>query len=161
MVARPLTVWMTEPVVACRRLNCVSLDGAHCRRPQSPRGQQTAPGSALSVWNMRYGYNSATGRALRNVAGLFCFVATAAAAAPDSPLSSTNIFAPASTPAKTIFDLSMFVLAVTAVIFVVVGTSAGLRRREVPRPRRPTRTASRRRSTAAPRSNWPGRSSRS
>jgi len=40
--------------------------------------------------------------------------------APDSPLSSTNIFAPASTPAKTIFGLSMFVLAVTAVIFVVV-----------------------------------------
>ena len=36
--------------------------------------------------------------------------------------SSTNIFTPASTPAKTIFDLSMFVLAVTAVIFIVVGT---------------------------------------
>ena len=71
---------------------------------------------------MQYGYNSATGRALRNVACLFCFVATAAAAAPDSPLSSTNIFAPASTPAKTIFGLSMFVLAVTAVIFVVVAT---------------------------------------
>ena len=34
--------------------------------------------------------------------------------------SSTNIFAPASTPAKTIFSLSIFVLAVTAVIFVVV-----------------------------------------
>jgi cytochrome c oxidase subunit 2 len=46
----------------------------------------------------------------------------AAAAAPESPLSSTNIFAPASTPAKTIFGLSMFVLAVTAVIFVVVGS---------------------------------------
>ena len=36
-------------------------------------------------------------------------------------MSSTNIFAPASTPAKTIFGLSMFVLAVTAVIFAVVG----------------------------------------
>jgi cytochrome c oxidase subunit 2 len=44
----------------------------------------------------------------------------AAAATPDSPLSSTNIFAPASTPAKTIFGLSLFVLTITAVIFVVV-----------------------------------------
>ena len=39
-----------------------------------------------------------------------------------SPLNSTNIFAPASTPAKTIFGLSMFVLAVTGLIFVVVFT---------------------------------------
>jgi cytochrome c oxidase subunit II len=52
---------------------------------------------------------------------LFWVIPIAAAAAPGSPLSSTNIFAPASTPAKTIFGLSMFVLAVTAVIFVVVG----------------------------------------
>jgi cytochrome c oxidase subunit 2 len=36
------------------------------------------------------------------------------------PLSPTNIFAPASTPAQSIFDLSVFVLLVTAVIFVVV-----------------------------------------
>src|SRR5438132_2165405 len=36
--------------------------------------------------------------------------------------SPTNIFAPASTPAKSIFALSMFVLAVTAAIFVVVFT---------------------------------------
>jgi cytochrome c oxidase subunit 2 len=35
-------------------------------------------------------------------------------------LSSTNIFAPASTPAKSIFGLSMFVLILTALIFVVV-----------------------------------------
>src|SRR6266436_4569737 len=35
-------------------------------------------------------------------------------------LSPTNIFAPASTPAQSIFDLSIFVLAVTAVIFIVV-----------------------------------------
>jgi cytochrome c oxidase subunit 2 len=34
--------------------------------------------------------------------------------------SPTNIFAPVSTPADTIFGLSMFVIAVTAVIFVVV-----------------------------------------
>jgi cytochrome c oxidase subunit 2 len=34
----------------------------------------------------------------------------------------TNIFAPLSTPAKTIFDLSMFVLSITGLIFVVVGS---------------------------------------
>jgi cytochrome c oxidase subunit 2 len=36
------------------------------------------------------------------------------------PLSPTNIFAPASTPAESIFGLSIFVLSVTAAIFVVV-----------------------------------------
>src|ERR1700691_1818102 len=36
--------------------------------------------------------------------------------------SPTNIFAPVSTPAKSIFGLSMFVLAVTAALFVVVFT---------------------------------------
>jgi cytochrome c oxidase subunit 2 len=35
--------------------------------------------------------------------------------------SPTNIFAPTSTPAHSIFGLSMFVLAITALIFVVVG----------------------------------------
>jgi cytochrome c oxidase subunit 2 len=47
-------------------------------------------------------------------------MAVAACAAADTPLSSTNIFAPASTPAKTIFGLSMFVLILTGLIFVVV-----------------------------------------
>jgi cytochrome c oxidase subunit 2 len=37
-------------------------------------------------------------------------------------LSPTNIFAPASTPAQSIFDLSLFVLEVTAAVFVVVFT---------------------------------------
>src|SRR6202161_424077 len=37
-------------------------------------------------------------------------------------LSPTNIFAPASTPAQSIFDLSLFVLEVTAAIFLVVFT---------------------------------------
>ena len=42
-------------------------------------------------------------------------------AEPDAPsLSPTNIFAPVSTPANTIFGLSVFVLAVTATIFIVV-----------------------------------------
>src|SRR2546428_7258621 len=40
----------------------------------------------------------------------------------DAPaaMSPTSIFAPVSTPADSIFELSMFVLAVTAGIFVVV-----------------------------------------
>src|SRR5271167_1729766 len=52
------------------------------------------------------------------------YAATAAASTePAVPLMSpTNIFAPASTPAKSIFGLSLFVLAVTAAIFVVVFT---------------------------------------
>ena len=69
---------------------------------------------------MRHRHNSANGSAIRIFAFLFCFTALAASATADSPLSSTNIFAPASTPAKTIFGLSIFVLVLTAVIFVVV-----------------------------------------
>jgi cytochrome c oxidase subunit 2 len=46
----------------------------------------------------------------------------AAFAHPAEPLSPTNIFAPASTPANSIFGLSLFVLAVTAAIFVTVFT---------------------------------------
>ena len=38
----------------------------------------------------------------------------------DSPAHGTNIFAPASTPAKSIADLSVFVLVITGIIFVVV-----------------------------------------
>jgi cytochrome c oxidase subunit 2 len=51
---------------------------------------------------------------------LFSLV-TASFADPATPaLSPTNIFSPASTPANTIFGLSIFVLAVTAGIFLVV-----------------------------------------
>ncbi|MGA8271116.1 MAG: cytochrome c oxidase subunit II [Candidatus Sulfotelmatobacter sp.] len=46
----------------------------------------------------------------------------AVASAAAQGMSPTNIFAPASTPAKSIFDLSLFVLAVTAVIFGIVFT---------------------------------------
>src|SRR5258708_15709427 len=46
----------------------------------------------------------------------------AAFADPPQPLSPTNIFAPASTPAKSIFGLSLFVLAVVGAIFIVVFT---------------------------------------
>src|SRR5260221_219006 len=52
---------------------------------------------------------------------LFCGWAVAALAEPARPnLSPTNIFAPVSTPARSIFDLSLFVLEVTVGIFVVV-----------------------------------------
>src|ERR1700746_450320 len=57
--------------------------------------------------------------ALRSVVFLFCCMATAAAA-DSSSTGLTNIFAPESTPAKSIFNLSMFVLAITGIIFVVV-----------------------------------------
>src|SRR5215471_6743122 len=53
---------------------------------------------------------------------LFWCASAAIAEAADAPLSSTNIFAPASTPAKAIFGLSLFVLVVTGLIFVVVFT---------------------------------------
>jgi cytochrome c oxidase subunit 2 len=54
------------------------------------------------------------------LAFLFWRPPAAFAEAADAPFSSTNIFAPASTPAKTIFGLSLFVLLVTGLIFVVV-----------------------------------------
>jgi cytochrome c oxidase subunit 2 len=49
---------------------------------------------------------------------MFTAIAMAAAARPATPL--TSIFAPESTPARSIFDLSMFVLAITGLIFLVV-----------------------------------------
>jgi cytochrome c oxidase subunit 2 len=56
---------------------------------------------------------------ISHVIALMCgpAVAFADTAQPWSP---TNIFAPASTPAKSIFGLSLFVLAVTGAIFLVV-----------------------------------------
>ncbi len=45
-----------------------------------------------------------------------------ASAAASEPTNGTNIFAPASTPAKSIAHLSEFVLAITGIIFVVVFT---------------------------------------
>src|ERR1700734_3688297 len=52
---------------------------------------------------------------------LFCFVVTVWASEPKGSSShGTNIFAPAATPAKTIADLSVFVLVITGIIFVVV-----------------------------------------
>jgi cytochrome c oxidase subunit 2 len=51
----------------------------------------------------------------------FCGSAVIALADPARPsLSPTNIFAPVSTPAQSIFDLSRLVLMITGAIFVVV-----------------------------------------
>jgi cytochrome c oxidase subunit II len=65
-------------------------------------------------------------RGLRRVASVRALVwclAPSALAQPSAPfLSPTNIFAPASTPAQSILELSLFVLAVTGAIFVVVFT---------------------------------------
>lgn len=58
---------------------------------------------------------------LHSVVLLFCCM-TAAAAAALSSRGPTNIFAPESTPAKSIFNFSLFVLAITGIIFVVVAT---------------------------------------
>src|SRR5882672_717529 len=57
--------------------------------------------------------------ALLAVTSLVCQLIPLAASATD-PLSPTSIFAPASTPADAIFELSLFVLAVTGAIFVTV-----------------------------------------
>ena len=59
----------------------------------------------------------ATMRIIKNAVPIFC---TAAAAWATQPLSPTNIFAPASTPADTISGLSYMVLTVTGVIFLTV-----------------------------------------
>src|SRR5215510_8368260 len=67
-------------------------------------------------WRVRY--------AVRILA-VFCFPPIVFGQATRRSLSPTellNIFAPESTPAKSIFHLSMFVLAITAIIFIVVFT---------------------------------------
>ena len=54
---------------------------------------------------------------------MFTAIAMAAGSAAAGPATRlTSIFAPESTPARSIFDLSMFVLAITATIFIVVAT---------------------------------------
>jgi len=47
-------------------------------------------------------------------------VTAASAVSPSNPSGSTSIFSPVSTPADSIFGLSLFVLAVTGVIFAIV-----------------------------------------
>jgi cytochrome c oxidase subunit II len=64
--------------------------------------------------------NFLAGETVRVVIVLFSLGSTAFGASAPS-LSPTNIFAPNSTPADSIFSLSLFVLSVTAGIFVIVG----------------------------------------
>jgi len=59
-------------------------------------------------------------RIVQNTLPIFCTAAAAWADPASQPLSPTNIFAPASTPADTISTLSFLVLAVTGAIFVTV-----------------------------------------
>jgi len=63
-------------------------------------------------------------RAFQTFAFLLWSFATGAAE-PAASTGLTNIFAPESTPAKMIFHFSMFVLAITGIIFVVVFTLIG------------------------------------
>jgi cytochrome c oxidase subunit 2 len=64
--------------------------------------------------------SSDTRRALPILVAFFWPVAAAFAVPPNQPSSSTSIFSPVSTPANSIFGLSLFVLAVTATIFLTV-----------------------------------------
>jgi cytochrome c oxidase subunit II len=66
--------------------------------------------------------NSHSGAVVQAAAALFCLANRTFAQTGAPRLSPTNIFSPASTPADSIFGLSMFVLEVTATIFVVVFT---------------------------------------
>src|SRR5262249_39797801 len=70
---------------------------------------------------MRRTKNSITARGFQMLALLFLFT-VAAAAQPATRATNTKIFAPESTPAKSIVNLSIFVLVITGIIFVVVGT---------------------------------------
>ena len=56
------------------------------------------------------------------VIGSLIWRVSTAVAATTAPLSPTNIFAPASTPARSVTNLSLFVLAITGIIFAVVFT---------------------------------------
>ena len=71
-------------------------------------------------WEMQRVKNTIVRTALRSVVPLLCRMSSAAADPSSTGL--TNIFAPQSTPAKSIFSLSIFVLAITGVIFAVVFT---------------------------------------
>ncbi|HZV06598.1 MAG TPA: cytochrome c oxidase subunit II [Gemmataceae bacterium] len=59
-------------------------------------------------------------RILKSAVPIFCTAAAARANSAGEPLSPTNIFAPASTPADTISGLSLLVLTITGAMFVIV-----------------------------------------
>jgi cytochrome c oxidase subunit II len=102
-------------------------DGGLARRlpDRSPGGarQRELELTQEAIATMRLTTHSTRLHGLRAIALLwwpFATVAVAEAAAQPGTL--TSIFAPETTPARSIFDLSMLVLAITAVIFVVVGS---------------------------------------
>jgi cytochrome c oxidase subunit 2 len=66
--------------------------------------------------------SAATSRSWARVVAVFFCLAKTSFAESHSPLSPTNIFAPASTPANSLFRLELFVLAVCATVFVIVFT---------------------------------------
>ncbi len=66
--------------------------------------------------------NNSFGRGPLLVIGSVIWLVSIAVGATTPPLSPTNMFAPASTPAKMVAHLSGFVLAITGIIFVVVFT---------------------------------------
>lgn len=61
-------------------------------------------------------------RAIPTLLSLAWPLPAASAGLPGQPSSSTSIFAPVSTPANSIFGLSLFVLAITGAIFVIVAS---------------------------------------
>src|SRR5690348_10766947 len=71
---------------------------------------------------MRPTTNSITISAVRQLVKIAfsSFLLAPRALAEHSRSTATSIFAPESTPAKSIFDLSIFVLSITGIIFVVV-----------------------------------------
>ena len=82
----------------------------------APAGHDSSPG----VWRRPLADCRSLTPRLRAIVPLGGAAVAAFAEPARSPLSPTNIFAPVSTPAQSIFDLSRFVLMVTAAIFVVV-----------------------------------------
>src|SRR6266853_6935431 len=87
-----------------------------------PGFAETRNSRKADLMQMRGGKNSNTVDVLDTFVFVLSSAAVAAAQNTAPPLSPTNIFAPASTPAESIFGLSMFVLSVTAAIFIVVFT---------------------------------------
>src|SRR5215472_12455162 len=64
--------------------------------------------------------NSKRAWALQILVTLASSLPAASAGLPSDPSTSTSIFKPLSTPADSIFGLSLFVLAITGIIFAIV-----------------------------------------
>src|SRR5216110_1869666 len=96
----------------------LSRHPSSARRKTSPQFPNATPGNETPMRRIK---NSITLSAFQIFA--FLFWSTAGAAQPAaSSTGRTNIFAPESTPAQWIFHFSMFVLAITGIIFVAVFT---------------------------------------